>query len=137
MSGSWFTIGHSTRTVDEFIALLRKAAADTVIDVRSVPRSRADPQFNGDALPEALGAAVLGYRHIRRLGGLRAYRNGYVSFVQRVLEERQLPQLRRVRDDGRVPNRTGRARSRREVSLDAALPYRVMAHNNGWPITAC
>ena len=66
-----YTIGHSTRTVAELIALLRQAGVDLLVDVRSVPRSRTNPQFNTDVLPQPLGEASIGYRHIRALGGLR------------------------------------------------------------------
>jgi uncharacterized protein (DUF488 family) len=66
-----FTIGHSTRTTAELIDLLREAGVDLLVDVRSVPRSRTNPQFNTDTLPQALAAAGIGYRHIRALGGLR------------------------------------------------------------------
>jgi uncharacterized protein (DUF488 family) len=66
-----FTIGHSTRTIAEFVALLRQAAVDLLIDVRSVPRSRTNPQFNADALAEALVGAGITYRHLPALGGLR------------------------------------------------------------------
>ncbi len=74
LCGPWFTIGHSTRTVEELVSLLREAGADTVVDVRTVPRSRTNPQFNADALPDALGTSGVGYRHISRLGGLRGHR---------------------------------------------------------------
>jgi uncharacterized protein (DUF488 family) len=66
-----YTIGHSTRSVAELIARLREAGVDLLVDVRTVPRSRFNPQFNVDALPEALGAAGIGYRHFAALGGLR------------------------------------------------------------------
>ena len=66
-----FTIGHSTRTIAEFVALLRQVAVDRLIDVRSVPRSRTNPQFNADALPEALAEAGIIYHHLSALGGLR------------------------------------------------------------------
>ncbi len=66
-----FTIGHSTRTIAEFVALLRQPAVDLLIDVRSIPRSRTNPQFNADALPEALVDAGIAYRHLPALGGLR------------------------------------------------------------------
>lgn len=75
-AGAYFTIGHSTRSVEELAALLRAAGADLVADVRTVPRSRANPQFNADTLPDALARLGLGYRHIRRLGGLRGRRRG-------------------------------------------------------------
>jgi uncharacterized protein (DUF488 family) len=66
-----YTIGHSTRTIGEFLALLQQAAIDLLIDVRSVPRSRTNPQFNADALPAALAEAGIAYRHLPALGGLR------------------------------------------------------------------
>jgi len=71
-----FTIGHSTRTIAEFVALLRQAAVDLLIDVRSIPRSRTNPQFNADALPETLAEAGIGYRHLAALGGLRHRKKG-------------------------------------------------------------
>jgi uncharacterized protein (DUF488 family) len=61
----------STRTIAEFVALLQQAAVDLLIDVRSIPRSRTNPQFNADALPEALVEAGITYRHLPALGGLR------------------------------------------------------------------
>jgi uncharacterized protein (DUF488 family) len=66
-----YTIGHSTRTTDELIALLRENGVDLLVDVRTVPRSRFNPQFNTDALPEPLAEAGIGYHHIAALGGLR------------------------------------------------------------------
>src|SRR5215468_5837778 len=66
-----FTIGRSTRTVPELVALLLQAGVDLLVDVRSVPRSRTNPKFNTDALPETLAGTGIGYRHIRALGGLR------------------------------------------------------------------
>ena len=76
MSGGspFYTVGHSTRSVAELAGLLREAGADLVVDVRTVPRSRTNPQFNADALPAALAAHRIGYRHLRRLGGLRGRR---------------------------------------------------------------
>ena len=69
--GTIFTIGHSTRTLSEFMNLLREAQTELLVDVRSVPRSRINPQFNIDALPEALATAGIGYVHLSALGGLR------------------------------------------------------------------
>ena len=66
-----YTIGHSTRTTDELIALLRENGVGLLIDVRTVPRSRFNPQFNNDTLPGPLAEAGIGYRHIAALGGLR------------------------------------------------------------------
>jgi uncharacterized protein (DUF488 family) len=71
-----FTIGHSTRTLAQFIALLQQASVTLLIDVRSIPRSRAMPQFNGDTLPDVLAAVGIGYRHLAALGGRRHHRKG-------------------------------------------------------------
>lgn len=71
-----FTIGHSTRTVDEFVALLRGAGVTRVVDVRSIPRSRAMPQFNADTFPAALTERGIGYAHLAELGGRRHHPKG-------------------------------------------------------------
>jgi uncharacterized protein (DUF488 family) len=66
-----FTIGHSTRPLDEFIHLLRSHGVERVIDIRTIPRSRHNPQFNGDTLGPALRAARIVYVQLKKLGGLR------------------------------------------------------------------
>jgi uncharacterized protein (DUF488 family) len=68
------TIGHSTRSIDDFVALLREADVRLVVDVRTVPRSRTNPQYNKDTLPETLAQFQIGYEHIAELGGLRAHK---------------------------------------------------------------
>jgi uncharacterized protein (DUF488 family) len=65
------TIGHSTRTIEEFIHLLTTHEVTRVVDVRTVPRSRRNPQFNRDTLPGSLQAADIAYTHLAGLGGLR------------------------------------------------------------------
>src|ERR1700681_1506404 len=65
------TIGHSTRTWKAFLDLLRAHRVERVIDVRSIPRSRHNPQFNRETLSKKLRAARIGYVHLRKLGGLR------------------------------------------------------------------
>jgi uncharacterized protein (DUF488 family) len=70
----FFTIGHSTRPLDAFVALLRESEVALVADVRTVPRSRANPQFSGERLPESLAAVGIDYQHIAELGGLRGKR---------------------------------------------------------------
>jgi uncharacterized protein (DUF488 family) len=70
----FFTIGHSTHPVGEFVDMLRAAGVRFVADVRTMPRSRTNPQFNTDVLPAALSAAGIGYAHIAALGGLRPRR---------------------------------------------------------------
>ena len=78
--GFWFpwlqplkilTIGHSTRTLVQFIQLLQSQGVRTLVDVRTIPRSRHNPQFNQETLPAALKNAGLGYLHLKGLGGLR------------------------------------------------------------------
>jgi uncharacterized protein (DUF488 family) len=71
-----FTIGHSTRTIAELVALLRQVAVDLLVDVRSIPRSRTNRHFNADALPEALVDAGISYLHLPALGGLRHRNEG-------------------------------------------------------------
>jgi uncharacterized protein (DUF488 family) len=71
-----YTIGHSTRPTGEFVALLQQVAVDLLVDVRSIPRSRTNPQFNTDALPETLLQFGISYRHLAALGGLRHRKKG-------------------------------------------------------------
>ena len=71
-----FTIGHSTRPIADFLPLLRQVGVDLLIDVRSIPRSRTNPQFNADALPGPLGDAGIRYLHLSALGGLRHRKKG-------------------------------------------------------------
>jgi uncharacterized protein (DUF488 family) len=66
-----YTIGHSTRTVDELAGALRSFDVRVLVDIRTVPRSRHNPQFNGDSLANALARHDLEYVHLPRLGGLR------------------------------------------------------------------
>jgi uncharacterized protein (DUF488 family) len=71
MAEPFFTIGHSTRSIPEFVELLRESGVERVVDVRSMPRSRTNPQFNGPSLAESLATRQIGYEHIAELGGLR------------------------------------------------------------------
>ncbi len=66
-----FTIGYSTHTPQVFLELLRAHGIKRVIDVRSIPRSRYNPQFNQETLSAKLRSARIGYVHLRKLGGLR------------------------------------------------------------------
>lgn len=69
------TIGHSTRTWKVFLGLLRAHGVKRVVDVRSIPRSRHNPQFDGKTLSAKLRAARIGYVHLPKLGGLRRTRS--------------------------------------------------------------
>ena len=68
---TFFTIGHSTRTLTEFVDLLAWSRIQLVVDVRSMPRSRTNPQFNFDTLPDGLAPWQIAYCHMPELGGLR------------------------------------------------------------------
>ena len=84
MARPFFTIGHSTRTLSDFIELLKISDIETLVDVRSIPRSRTNPQFNRDTLPDSLAPVHIDYVHLAELGGRRSRRkdeapsvNGY------------------------------------------------------------
>lgn len=74
-----YTIGHSTRTIGAFIEILKAYGIDEVVDIRTIPRSRHNPQFNEDTLPEFLKHAKIRYLHIAELGGLRRARPDSVN----------------------------------------------------------
>jgi uncharacterized protein (DUF488 family) len=93
--GAIFTVGHSTLASEDFVALLKVFGIECLVDVRTVPRSRHNPQFNGDALGETLGAEKIAYVALSALGGLRhphkesanaGWRNksfrGYADYMQ-------------------------------------------------------
>ena len=71
MTPTLFTIGHSTRTIDEFLDMLSTFRIEIVADVRSIPGSRRNPQFNEDSLRDSLKDNGIGYTHMAGLGGLR------------------------------------------------------------------
>lgn len=90
-----WTVGHSTRPIGEFTDLLRAHGIALLVDVRTIPRSRYNPQFNTDTLAQSLRDAGLQYRHLPELGGLRkpkkdsindGWRNtsfrGYADYMQ-------------------------------------------------------
>ena len=73
------TVGHSTRTLKEFVALLLTHGVDQLVDVRTIPRSRHNPQFNRDRLPRSLQKVGIRYRHMAGLGGLRHARRDSIN----------------------------------------------------------
>jgi uncharacterized protein (DUF488 family) len=90
-----FTVGHSTHPIEEFIGILKAHGVRKLIDVRTVPKSRHNPQFNEDALAASLRASGITYRRMQSLGGLRharkdsaneAWQNasfrGYADYMQ-------------------------------------------------------
>ena len=74
-ASAMLTIGHSTRTLETFLHLLQVHGVTRLVDVRTIPRSRYNPQFNQETLPDALHAAGISYQHIAGLGGLRQTRH--------------------------------------------------------------
>ena len=74
-----YTIGHSTHSIDEFLALLKAHGVQHLVDVRSIPKSRHVPQFNSDVFAESLRTAGIGYTHLKALGGRRYSRKGSIN----------------------------------------------------------
>ena len=79
MAPTLWTLGHSTRPIDEFIGLLRAHQISLLVDVRTIPRSRYNPQFNRETLAQSLPDAGLQYRHLPELGGLRKPMNNSLN----------------------------------------------------------
>ncbi|SPE26571.1 conserved hypothetical protein [Candidatus Sulfopaludibacter sp. SbA6] len=109
------TIGHSNRPLAELLAMLEAHGVNLLVDVRTVPRSRHNPQFNAEALPEPLAAAGIRYVHMPGLGGLRlarkdarntGWRNlsfrGYADYMQTAEFEENLAQLLRLEEGKRA-----------------------------------
>jgi len=74
-----FTIGHSNRSLEELVRMLRAHGVERLVDVRTVPRSRHNPQFNRETLSKALRNRRIRYRHMKSLGGLRHARKDSVN----------------------------------------------------------
>lgn len=131
------SIGHSTRTLEEFIGLLQAHGATGVVDVRTVPRSRHNPQFNKASLPVSLKNVGLGYLHMPRLGGLRhpqrdslnmGWRNtsfrGYADYMQTPEFEQSLEEFIRLANQERIVLMCAEAvpwRCHRSLIADALL----------------
>ena len=151
-----FTIGHSTRPLAEFIGLLLAHGVKKVADVRTVPRSRHNPQFNRETLPGDLAASGLGYVHLPGLGGLRRPRRdspntgwhhpgfqGYADYMQTPEFEKNLGLLVEMAQSERVAlmcaeavpwrchrSLVGDALTVRGVSVEHILgPGRTQAHH--------
>ncbi|MEP6866794.1 MAG: DUF488 family protein [Deltaproteobacteria bacterium] len=110
-----YTIGHSTRTLDDFVTTLRAFNISVVVDIRTVPRSRHDPQFEGTTLRAALRSHRIQYTHVARLGGLRrartdstntAWRNasfrGYADYMLTPDFASGIAELRALTEEGTV-----------------------------------
>ena len=103
---SILTVGHSTRTLEDLIRLLRAHGVKLVVDVRTIPRSKRNPQFNQESLPGNLRTSGIDYVHLKELGGLRhpkvdsenrAWRNlsfrGFADYMQTAEFEAGLEKL--------------------------------------------
>src|SRR5215467_4938632 len=76
LMSTYFTIGHSTRPIAEFIELLQEANVQLVADVRTIQRSRTNPQYNRESLPVTLAKFEIAYRHLSALGRVRRKARG-------------------------------------------------------------
>ncbi len=139
------TIGHSTRTLAEFIRLLQAHAISRVVDVRTMPRSRHNPQFNQDSLPDSLKKAGLGYLHTPGLGGLRhakpdslnmGWRNasfrGYADYMQTPEFAKSLEELIQLAKQERIAIMCAEAvpwRCHRSLIADALLVRGIRAED--------
>ena len=140
-----FTIGHSTRPIEDFIHLLEVHGVKQLVDVRTIPRSRHNPQFNTDALSKSLKKADIAYVHLPGLGGLRrttpasvntGWRNasfrGFADYMQTPEFEEALNEL--VRLAKRLPSAVMCAeavpwRCHRSLIADALLVRGVPAEH--------
>ena len=113
--GAIFTLGHSTLPIERFVALLRAYGIERLVDIRTIPRSRHNPQFNDTALASTLAAEHIDYLPMQTLGGLRharkdfpntGWRNasfrGYADYMQTEPFEAALDKLIQISRDKRV-----------------------------------
>jgi uncharacterized protein (DUF488 family) len=132
-----YTIGHSTRAIEEFTVLLEAYAIQRLVDVRSIPRSRHNPQFNADNLSRSLEPRGIGWEHRKGLGGLRhttkdspnqGWRNasfrGYADYMQTEEFSREIKALADLARGERVAVMCAEAvpwRCHRSLIADALL----------------
>ena len=140
-----FTIGHSTRDLAEFIRLLQAHGVTRIADVRTVPRSRHNPQFNKETLTDALRTAGIGYVHLPGLGGLRharadspnmAWRNasfrGFADYMQTEEFEKNVELLTDLAKDGQIALMCAEAvpwRCHRSLIADALAVRGIMVEH--------
>jgi uncharacterized protein (DUF488 family) len=121
-----YTIGHSTRPIEDFIALLKAHEIQLLVDVRTIPRSRHNPQFNRDTLPDSLRPAHIDYQHMPELGGLRHARKDSTNLAWRNLSFRgfadymQTPEFEQALTHLIEESRT----SRTAIMCAEAVPWR-------------
>lgn len=136
-----FTIGHSTRTLEEFIEILKHYQITELVDIRTIPKSRHNPQFNEHELAHALRNHHIGYRHQKNLGGLRhahkdsintAWENasfrGYADYMQTTEFETGLQELIKTAHEKTVVIMCAEAvpwRCHRSLIGDALLAHNI------------
>jgi uncharacterized protein (DUF488 family) len=135
--GAVFTVGHSTLAIQDFISLLKHFGIGQLMDIRTIPRSRHNPQFNDDALAASLKEADISYLHMKSLGGLRhakkdspngGWRNksfrGYADYMQTGEFKEALDRLITIRQEKRTAIMCAEAvpwRCHRSLVADALL----------------
>lgn len=121
-----FTIGHSTRPIGEFIEILQANGVEQVIDIRTIPKSRHNPQFNSEELAASLCAARVLYIHLKELGGLRRARPGSINLGWRNASFRGFADYMQTPEFAEALDRAIRlARERPSVLMCAeAVPWR-------------
>ena len=121
-----YTIGHSTRATRELVELLRAHGVEQVVDVRIVPRSRHNPQFNRPALARSLHAVKIGYRHMKALGGLRHAQPDSINLGWRNASFRGYADYMQTEDFAAGLTRLERLAARRPTAIMCAeaLPWR-------------
>jgi uncharacterized protein (DUF488 family) len=150
--GAIFTLGHSTLPIERFIAVLESYGIQRLVDIRTIPRSRHNPQFNDTALAESLEEQRLGYVHFKALGGLRrprkdspntGWRNegfrGFADYMQTEEFENALAALIRMSRERRVAIMCAEAvpwRCHRSLVADAlsvrGVPVVEILSESGW-----
>jgi len=121
-----FTIGHSTRPIGKFIELLHSHGVEQIIDIRSVPKSRHNPQFNSDALAVSLHSAGILYAYLKELGGLRRARPDSVNLGWRNASFRGFADYMQTREFSEGVERAIRLAAERPTALMCAeaVPWR-------------
>ena len=110
MTHQFYTIGHSTRSIGDFVDLLRRQEVKLVVDVRTIPRSRTNPQYNSEEFAEALSEFQIGYEYVPALGGLRGRRRDMPADVNAFWENQSFHNYANYATSGEF--RSGLARLR-------------------------
>lgn len=120
------TVGHSTRPIEEFIALLRGHGIQRLVDIRTIPRSRHNPQFNSEALAKSLRHEGIAYTHVKELGGLRHPRRDSINTGWRNASFRGYADYMQTGDFAEAVNRLLQlcAAQRCAVMCAEAVPWR-------------